>query len=122
MATKENAIRLALLQISVIVFAVLTSAACLRLIENSFIPRAPTVTIFMTQHGYLLLLLPLGWTWLMVHRRSREAGANGERPGVFFAGVMLFVGLCCLAVAAIMEPWQIMNAIGSALTAPPPAF
>jgi hypothetical protein len=120
--TKENAIRLALLQVSVIVFAVLTSAACLRLIENSIIPLSPTVTIFMTQHGYLLLLLPLGWTWLMVHRRSRDAGSNTERPGVFLAGVLLLVGLCWLAVAAIMEPWQILNTLGSVLTAPPPAF
>ncbi len=122
MGTRENAIRLALLQITVIVFAVLSSAACLRLMEHSVLPLVPTVTIFMTQHGCLLLLLPLGWTWLMLHRRSRDAGSNPERPGVFFAGVMLFVGLCWLAVAAIMEPWQIMVTLGGVITVPPPAF
>ena len=118
MGTKQNAIRLALLQIAVIVFAVLTSAACLRLTENSGFLRVPTATVFMTQYGCLLLLLPLVWTWLMVHRRPRDAGCRPERPGVFFAGVLLFLGLCWLAVVAIMEPWQIMNSIGSVLTAP----
>ena len=102
MGTRENAVRLALLQITVIVFAVLASAACVRLVETSVLPRVPAVTIFMTERGFLLLLLPLVWTWLMVRRRTREAAPNAGRLGLFFFGVLLLLALCLLAVESIV--------------------
>jgi hypothetical protein len=118
MGTKENAVRLALLQVAVVLFGVLASAACLRLVENSGLPGMATVTVFMTEYGWMLLLLPLGWTWLMVRRHHGDA-AEGARPVIFVAGVLLLLGLCLLTVVAILQPWGALpgQAAGLALSA-----
>jgi hypothetical protein len=109
MGTKENAVRIALLQVAVVLFGVLASAACLRLVENTGLPGMATVTVFMTEHGWMLLLLPLGWTWLMVRRPNRDEAAEGARPMMFLAGVLLLLGLCLLAVIAILQPWGVLQ-------------
>lgn len=105
MFTTPNAIKIALMQVGVIVAGILAAGIGYR--AASDLERVvPVSTVFLVHFGFLLLALPLVWIGVAM-RMQRNATASDRRKSLtFLAGLALLIGLILLALHAAGTPWM----------------
>ena len=103
--TTPNAIKVALMQVGVIVGGILAAGIGYHAV-NEMGGTVPVSTVFLVQFGFWLLALPLGWIALAVRLRQNEAASDRQKTVTFLAGVALLVGLTLLSLYATGGPWM----------------
>ncbi len=97
MFTIKNAILVALSQVGTVVYCTLISGVLYRFHGGaSEVERMPSITVWMVQNGYFLLVFPIAWiAWASWAEQSSNLG-NGVQRMAFLSGVLvigLFIGL-----------------------------
>jgi len=106
MFTIQNAVRVALVQVVVIVFGVLgaaTSRRCWTAFDD-FIP-VPDSVVRAFHYGPMAMMLPVVWICLALTLRQRTEVSEDVKNLVFWAGLWLAAGLAIWFGAADVSPW-----------------
>ena len=106
MFTVQNAVRVALAQVGVIVFGVLgaaTSRRCWTAFDG-FIPVPDAITLAV-HYGPLAMVVPLIWICLALTLRQRPGVSEDVKNLAFWAGLLLALGLAWGFGVADVGPW-----------------
>jgi hypothetical protein len=104
MFTMRNAIKVALMQVGVIVAGILAASVGYHAASGR-VGFAPASTAFLVQFGFLLLALPLGWITAVVRLRNSEAVSRRQHALAFGSGIALIIGLTLFSAYAVGKPW-----------------
>jgi hypothetical protein len=100
----RNTVRVAIMQVGVLVAGILASGLCHRLsVFNGIILSWPAVLLY--HYGVLGLGIPLGWTATALMLRRRPEISDGAKALVFLSGVLLVVALAVFVLYADVSPW-----------------
>jgi hypothetical protein len=104
MFTVRNTVRVAIMQVGVLVAGILASGLCHRLAAVNGISLSwPPVLLY--NYGILGLAIPLIWTALalILHRRSEIS--DELKALVFLSGILLLVAFAAFVLYADVSPW-----------------
>jgi hypothetical protein len=107
MFTIQNAVRVALVQVVVIVFGVLgaaTSRRCWTAFDD-FIPVPDSVMLAFFHYGPMAMVVPVVWICLALTLRQRPEVSDDAKHLVFWAGLLLAAGLAGWFGVADLQPW-----------------
>ena len=102
--TTRNAVLVALFQVGVIVFGVLTSGLSQKWWASLNTPL-PATTLFLIHYGVVLLCLPVLWI-AVVLRVGLSAWADEVKGLAFGSGFILILGLLIFIGYAVLAPWR----------------
>lgn len=105
MFTTSNAIKVALMQVGVIVGGILASGLGYRAAEEMG-RTIPVSTVFLVHFGFWLLALPVVWIAVAVRLRHNAAVSDGKKTLTFVVGVALLVALTLFSLYGAGEPWM----------------
>jgi|GEM_PF-1884251 len=105
MFTTNNPVRVALMQVGVIVGGILAAGLGYRVAED--IGRTiPVSTALLVHFGFWLLALPLVWIAVAVRLRNNAAVSNRKKTLTFVVGLALLVVLTLFSLYAAGQPWM----------------
>jgi hypothetical protein len=102
--TTRNTVILALVQVGVIVFGVLTAGAAVKWYTTLIFLRPPTATICLAEYGALALVLPVGWLTAALRMKRRGADTDSAQWIIFSSGILLLLVLLLGVVYAAVGP------------------
>jgi hypothetical protein len=104
MFTIRNTVRVAIMQVGVLVAGILASGLGHRLsVVNGILLPWPAVLLY--QYGVLGLAIPLGWTAAALVLRRRPEISDGVKALVLLSGILLVVALAAFVLYADVTPW-----------------
>jgi magnesium-transporting ATPase (P-type) len=102
--TTNNAMRVWLMQLGVIVFGILATAASYKSLEH--VSLAPSdLAVFLMNYGFLLLLVPVTWIAVAIRWKNNPAVSDGRKALIFIAGLIALLVLAVMVVLAAGAPW-----------------
>ena len=104
MFTTQNAVKLALMQIGVIVAGILAAGIGYHAV-NEMGGTVPVSTVFLVHFGFWLLALPLGWIIVAMRLRNHPGISDGFKTTAFLVGIVMVVLIALLALHAGITPW-----------------
>jgi ABC-type Na+ efflux pump permease subunit len=105
MFTTSNAIKVALIQVGVIVGGILAAGLGYRAAEEMG-GTIPVSTVFLVHFGFWLLALPVAWIAVAVRLRHNAAASDSKKTLTFVVGLALLVVLTLFSLYAAGEPWM----------------
>ena len=102
--TIPNAIRLALMQVGVIVAGILAAGIGYHAV-NEIGGSMPVSTVFLVHFGLWLLALPLSWITVATRLQRNPESSDRSRTATFLCGILALVLLTLLAVYSAVAPW-----------------
>jgi len=105
MLTTRNAIKVALMQVGVIVAGILAAGVGYHAASGmgGFVPAS---TAFLVHFGFLLLALPLAWITAAVRLRNNVTVSDRKKTLTFVVGLALLVALTLFSLYAAGGPWM----------------
>ena len=100
----RNAVILALVQVGVIVFGVLTAGAAAKWHTTQTFLRVPPATTFLAEYGFVALALPVAWVTTAVRVKQRDGESERSKLFIFSSGVVLLLVLLLVVVYAAVGP------------------
>jgi len=105
MFTTQNAVRLALMQVGVIVGGILAAGIGYHAMDEMG-STVPVSTVFLVHFGFWLLALPVLWISVAIRFRNNPEISDGMRTAAFMAGIGMIVLIGGLALHAGITPWM----------------
>jgi len=100
----SKAIKVALMQVGVIVAGILAASVGYHAASGR-VGFVPASTTFLVHFGFLLLALPLAWITAAVRIRNSEASSRRLRALAIGSGIALIIGLTLFSAYAAGKPW-----------------
>lgn len=103
-----NAVKIAVMQVGVIVIGVLAAATAYR---SSNIGQGiiPLITIVATNFGGLLLVIPIAWIIGALQIRRADGISDDAKKLAFLSGVAILILLAIFFAYAAIMPWLHFN-------------
>jgi hypothetical protein len=105
MFTTRNAIRLALIQVGVIVAGILAAGVGYHS-ASGMGGSMPASTLFLVHFGFLLLALPVAWITFAARLQKNGSASDRMKTLTFIVGLAMLVVLTLFSVYAAGEPWM----------------
>ncbi len=105
MLTTRNAIKVALMQVGVIVAGILAAGVGYHA-ASGMGGSMPASTAFLVHFGFLLLALPVAWIAFAARLQNNAAASDRKKTLTFVVGLALLVGLTLFSLYAAGEPWM----------------
>lgn len=105
MFTTQNAVRLALMQVGVIVCGILAAGIGYQAMDELG-GTVPVSTVFLVHFGFWLLALPVVWISVAIRFRNNPEISDGLRTATFIAGIGMLLLTGSLALHAGITPWM----------------
>ena len=107
MFSKRSAIRIALIQVGVVLAGILAASVGDHAARGR-VGFVPDSTAFLARFGFLLIALPLAWLMTVLRLRKNAAWAAWAHVQKILAlgsGIALIVGLTLFSAYAAGKPW-----------------
>ena len=100
----SKAIKIALMQVGVIVAGILAASVGYHAASGR-VGFVPASTAFLVHFGFLLLALPMAWITAAVRLRNSAAFAHRQKVLACGSGIALIIGLTLFSAYAAGKPW-----------------